>query len=108
LSAKRKAAATINKNWHAIKAFSRFIKNDAAIEEIKVVKPKNIKEEAPESLESKEVNKLIRDLENLAKDTGNYRDLAMVYLMLEAGLRVDEVRITNICDMEITERKGNI
>ena len=32
----------------------------------------------------------------------------MVYLMLESGLRVDEVRKTNIQDIEITERKGNI
>src|SRR5690242_7648725 len=73
LASKKKTASTINKIWSAIKLFSKWSGKNTAIEDITVVKQPDIKKQAPKSLDTKERNRLIRELDR----AGNARGYAI-------------------------------
>jgi len=102
LAARKKAAATINKIFHAIKSFGRWAGKPEITSNIRVIKPKNILNEAPSSLTRAERLRLIRDIDR----SGSPRDYAIVITALNTGLRLSELVALDRSDIEISERKG--
>lgn len=102
LTARKKSAATINKVFHAIRSFSRWAKKPQATEDIRVVKPQNILQQAPKSLSRTERLGLIREIDR----SGNTRDYAIVVTALNTGIRLNELVALDRSDVEISERKG--
>lgn len=56
----------------------------------------------PKSLSELEQNRLLREVYK----SGNKRDIAIVELMVGAGLRIGEVESLNLLDIQISDRKG--
>ena len=104
LIAKGKSASTVNKIWNAIKKFSKFVGKEETIEDIDVVKQQDYKKIAPKALTDKELKKLIREIDR----TGNKRDIAIVQVLANTGVRVSELVALNRDDVEISERKGRL
>jgi integrase/recombinase XerD len=102
LAAQKKSAATINKVFNAIKTFSRWSGKKENIEDVRVVKPKNILQEAPKALSKAERCKLIRDIDR----SGNKRNFAIIMLGLNTGIRLSELVALDRSDIDISDRKG--
>ncbi|MCR8978763.1 tyrosine-type recombinase/integrase [Brevibacillus laterosporus] len=85
-----------------IKSFSRWNGKQEIVEDIRVMKQVDYKQQAPKALDRNEYNKLIREIER----TGNKRDFAIVVTMLYTGLRVSELVNLDKSDIESSERKG--
>lgn len=58
----------------------------------------------PKALEDKDLNRLLRT----AYKAGKKRNIAIMELMVGAGLRIGEVEALNIHDVKITDRKGTV
>lgn len=104
LTVHKKAASTINKSWSAIKKFSKWVGNQEAINDIRVIKPRDFKKEAPKSLNRIERNKLIREVDRY----GSKRDYAIIITLLNTGLRISELVALDRDDIQISERKGTM
>lgn len=104
LTSKKKSAATINKVFNAIKSFCRWSGKKEAIEEISVVKQPNIINQAPKSLAKNEKYRLIREIDR----RGNRRGYAIVMVLLNTGIRLNELVALDRDDIEISERKGSL
>lgn len=59
---------------------------------------------APKSLDKKERNRVLREIER----SDNLRNIAIVYLLLYTGLRVSELVALNRQDVNIGERRGTL
>lgn len=99
-----KSAATVDKIYACISVYARYIQRPDIVENIKRIKPQNKRQTAPKSLEDLEIRRLKREVE---KD-GNKRDIAIVYLLLETGVRVSELCALNRQDVIISERSGEM
>lgn len=97
--------ATVNKHISAIKALCSWAVTEGhlKINPATEVKQVNLQRQAPKWLDRKEQHKVIR----LAEKDGP-RNLAVVMLMMKAGLRVDEVCNLRVSDVNISERKGSV
>ncbi|MCF2649937.1 tyrosine-type recombinase/integrase [Niallia circulans] len=104
LVSRRKSPATVNKIWNAIKKYSKWSQQVNTIEDISVVKPTNYKNEAPKALDRLELNRLIREIDR----TENKRDMAILQVLLNTGLRLSELVALDISDIEVSERKGQV
>ncbi|MCY7865915.1 tyrosine-type recombinase/integrase [Bacillus spizizenii] len=104
LTANGKSAATVNKIFNAIKSFSRWAKKEETIEDIRIVKQPDVKNQAPKSLPRLDRLRLIRESDR----SNNKRDYAIVTTLLHTGVRVSELTAFNRTDVEMSERKGNI
>jgi site-specific recombinase XerD len=104
LVSRRKSAATINKIFNAIKKFSKWSNKEHAIEDIAVVKSVNYKNEAPKSLDRLELNRLIREVDR----SENKRDMAILQLLINTGLRLSELTFLDKSDIEVSDRKGQL
>ncbi|WP_228275545.1 tyrosine-type recombinase/integrase [Gracilibacillus oryzae] len=104
LVSKGYSATTINKNWSAIKHFSRWVKKEDAIEDISVITPPNILNQAPKALSRNEVNKVIREIDR----SGSERNFAIAQILINTGIRLNELVNLNRTDIDISERKGNL
>lgn len=104
LVSRRKSPATVNKIWSAIKKYSKWSQQENTIEDISVVKPNNYKNEAPKALDRLELNRLIREIDR----TENKRDMAILQVLLNTGLRLSELVALDISDIEVSERKGQV
>ena len=104
LVSKRFAATTINKHWSSIKHYSRWAKKEETIEDISVISPPNMLNEAPKSLNRNEIHKIIREIDR----SGNVRNFAIVQLLINTGIRLNELVHLDREDIQITERKGSI
>lgn len=87
-----------------LKAFFRYLEEggeviDNPVDRIEAVK---IARETPKWLNRQEQNELLRKI----RKYGNIRELAIVCLMLQAGLRVQELVDLRRNDIAISERKG--
>ena len=104
LVAKKKSAATINKQWSAIKSFAKWSDRPEVIADIRVVKAMDIKKQAPKALDKVERSKLIRE----ADRSGKKRDFAIIIMLLHTGLRVSELVGLNKGDVDMSDRKGEV
>ncbi len=100
-----KKPATVNKHLTAIKALCKWAVAQGHLEHNPAAETKalNLQRQAPKWLNRKEQHRLIR----LAEKDGP-RNLAIVMLMMKAGLRVDEVCNLRLEDVKISERKGSV
>ncbi|GAB6152929.1 tyrosine-type recombinase/integrase [Desulfosporosinus burensis] len=104
LESKGNCAVTINNRFAAISQFARFIKRPDIIEDIRLPEVRQVRNIAPQSIERKERNNLLREIER----KGNLRDIAIVNVFLRTGLRVSELVALNRSDLTITERSGSV
>lgn len=104
LTARKKSPATINKTFHAIKSYCRYVGKTKAVENIRVVKQPSVLQQAPKALDKKERLRILREVER----NGNVRDYAIIVLLLNTGLRVGELVRLDRKDVEMSERKGTL
>lgn len=96
----------VNRALSSIVAFSDWAKLRGYIQEnpaTEIPWAKQIKN-PPKSLSELEQNRLLREVYK----SGNKRDIAMVELMIGAGLRIGEVESLNLSDIQISDRKGMV
>ncbi|GAA5416998.1 tyrosine recombinase XerD [Paraliobacillus ryukyuensis] len=104
LISKRYSATTINKHWSSIKHFSRWANRENAIEDISVISPPNLMNQAPKALSRNDVNKLIREIDR----SGNSRNMAIAQTLINTGIRLNELVNLDRNDLFISERKGTL
>lgn len=96
---------TVNKNLVSLRMFFAWLKKNDRVRDNPVAGVKQV------ALANKPVPKWLNRNEQAAlihavQDGGNLRDMALVGIMLHAGLRVSEVCALDRTDIEISERKG--
>lgn len=104
METKGRSATTINKVFAVISVFARFIKRQEIIQDIRFPEARKVNHIAPKSLERKERNSLLREVER----DGNLRNIAITYTLLHCGLRVSELVALNRDDIIIQERSGSV
>jgi site-specific recombinase XerD len=106
LKTEKIAPSTINRRVIVLRSFTRWARQKGWIEGDPINGIKQVKqvELAPRWLDRKEQLALRRATE---KD-GNIRNLAIITLMLNTGLRVSEVAGLTLDDVTLTERKGEL
>jgi site-specific recombinase XerD len=106
LNIKRQAPATINRRLVTLRVFCRWAMNVELIasDPTSGIKPVKQVQQAPHWLDRKDQYALRRATE---KD-GDPRNLAIILLMLNTGLRVSEVAALKLDDVEMSDRKGQV
>lgn len=99
-----KHPATLDKIFACISVYARFIQSPNIVKNIKRIKPQNKRQMAPKSLEGLEIKRLKREIEK----GDSKRDIAIVYILLETGVRVSELCALNREDITIRERSGEM
>ncbi len=102
----RAAPATINQRLTALSRFFQWaVANDhARTNPTSLVKQLRIEQAAPKALDKKQTRRLLRQVER----EENRRDIALVTLLLETGLRISEALALTPADLEINERSGSV
>ncbi|WP_197224775.1 tyrosine-type recombinase/integrase [Lysinibacillus sphaericus] len=100
---KKMAAVTINKIFRAIKNFAKEIERMDIVEDIRVVSPPNLKNQAPKSLREIERKKIMNEAQ---EDT--LRNLAIITVLLNTGVRVSELVMLDRSDVIILDDEGEI
>jgi len=105
LTVRRLKPGTINRRVAALRKFFSWTKENGWIGEIPRF-PRQVREQAqaPKSLTRVEQNRLLRAVERC----GNVRDLAIIRLLLGAGLRIGELVSLKITDLGLGERQGKV
>jgi len=106
LNVKRQSPATINRRLVTLRVFCRWAMNEGllASDPTSAIKPVKQVQPAPRWLDRKEQYALRR----AAEKDGDVRNLAILLLLLNTGLRVSEVAGLKLADVELSERKGEI
>lgn len=107
LTVNKKSSATILKVFNAIKAYCKWNKRTEAIKNIRVVKQQDLRQlSVPRILSLQERNRLIREV----KGMNNKRDIAIVTMLLNTGLRLSELVYLDIDDIYIdrSECRGTL
>ena len=103
LEKEQKSAGTIDKNYAAISVFTRFLGKPGLMLNItRKAKLKN--DEIPNSLKKCEKDSLLK----MVEADGNLRNIAIVYTLLQTGIRVSELCSLNNCDVEIGKKEGKV
>ncbi|MDQ0216338.1 site-specific recombinase XerD [Oikeobacillus pervagus] len=101
LELKQLSAGTIEKNFAAISVFAKFLGKPQLM--LHITRKEKIKsEEIPESLTADEKEHLLQEVER----DGNLRNIAIVYTLLQTGIKVSELCSLNCSDVEITGDRG--
>jgi site-specific recombinase XerD len=97
--------ATTNRKLASLRAFMKWAAGEKLLE-VPPRMPKGVEQvsSAPKALDRREMNSLIRAVER----HGSRRDQAIVLLLLNTGLRVNELSKLNLSDVEMSERKGKV
>lgn len=97
--------ATVNRRMAAIRSWLRWCQEHGEIESLPRW-PKRASEvqQSPKALTKQEQDRFLRAVER----EGSLRDMALVGLLLFAGLRVGEAVRLRVEDIEISERKGKV
>jgi len=105
LNVEKRSPATINRKLASVRVFCQWAIDCRFIESNPTSGIKSVKEVAqpPRWLDRKEVNALRR-----AAEKSEPRNLAILLLMLNTGLRVSEVAGLTLDDVTLKERKGSI
>lgn len=101
LAAQNKSPATINKIFQAIKAFCRFHGNKERVEGISVIKQADTLHKVPKALDREEIQRLSREMDK----SGRKRDYAIIMVLLNTGIRLNELVNLNRDDVRIREKK---
>lgn len=99
-----KSASTVDKIFACLSVYARFVGRPDAVDRIRRTRPQKKRETAPKSLEDLDRKRLLRDIEK----AGNNRDIAIVYVLLQTGVRVSELCALDRSDIQINERSGNL
>ena len=99
--------ATVNRRLVSLRRYFLWAKkqgmiNDSPFEMLERVRVKEQKDVAPRWLTRKEQLALLRAV----RQGENERDLAIIQMMLSAGLRISEVANLNLLDIELNDRSG--
>ena len=106
LSVERRSPATINRRLASLRTFFHWARAEGICREIPTDSVKGIQSSprAPKSLAKKDVDRLLREVEQ----DGNKRDLAMLQVLRHTGIRVGELTALRLADVAISERKGQL
>ena len=106
LNVKRQSPATINRRLVTLRIFSRWSVQQQFMLSDPTIGIKAVKEvpQAPRWLDRKEQYALRR----AAERDGDTRNLAIILLLLNTGLRVSEVAGLKLSDITLSERKGEV
>jgi len=104
LVSKGYSATTINKYWSSIKHYCRWAEKEYAIEDISVITPPNMLNQAPKALSRNDVNKLIREIDR----SGSTRNMAITQILVNTGIRLNELVNLDRNDIVMSERKGTL
>jgi len=106
LTVERRQPATINRRLTTLRRLCAWAKKDKLIEENPAEEVKGVEkvQVAPRSLDRKEAARLVK----YAEREGNKRNLAIVEVLKNTGIRVGELCALRRDDVEIAERKGHI
>lgn len=97
--------ATVNRRMAAIRAWMRWCQEQGLIENLpRWPKRAAQVQHAPKALSKREQERFLRAVEK----EGNRRDVALIGLMLFAGLRVGEAARVRVSDVSISDRKGKV
>jgi site-specific recombinase XerD len=98
--------ATANRRLAALRKFFGWAKGVGLVTDRPTDAVRGVEEapRAPKSLDRKEIDRLIREVEN-AKHP---RDIAIVQVLRHTGLRVGELAALRLGDITISERKGTV
>jgi len=104
----RSKPATVNKARIALKRYFDWLVKQGVLKESpwSAIRPVKQGRRAPRWLDRKEQRALLRAVQQGRKPSR--RDIAIVYLLLHAGLRVEELCNLRLEDAEISERKGKV
>ena len=96
---------TINYRLVGLRVFFNWAVQEKLVKE-NPVRVKNLQEPvtAPRSLEDREYNRLLREVQR----RGSKRNIAIMQLMRHAGLRVSELCNLEMGDIKISQRKGKV
>jgi site-specific recombinase XerD len=97
--------ATINRKLASLRAFLKWAVGEGTIESVPRM-PQGVEQvqSAPKALDRREMNALIRAVER----HGSVRDQAIILVLINTGLRVQECSSLNVEDIEMSERKGKV
>jgi site-specific recombinase XerD len=106
LEVERRSPATINRRLASLRTFFQWARAEGLCREIPTDAVKGIQSSprAPKSLSKKDVDRLIREVEQ----SGNKRDLAVLQVLRHAGIRVGELVALRLSDVTLSERKGQL
>jgi len=97
--------ATINRKLASLRAFMKWAAGEKLLE-VPPRMPKGVEQvsSAPKALDRREMNSLVRAVER----HGSRRDQAIILVLLNTGLRVQECSALDVADVEMDERKGKL
>ena len=97
--------ATTNRKLASLRAFMKWAAGEKLLE-VPPRMPKGVEQvsSAPKALDRREMNSLIRAVER----HGSRRDQAIILVLLNTGLRVNELSELDLADLEMSERKGKL
>ncbi len=106
LTVEHRSPATINRRLASLRTFFQWARAEDLCREIPTDSVKGIQTSprAPKSLPKKDVDRLIREVEQ----SGNKRDLAILQVLRHTGIRVGELTALRTSDVTISERKGQL
>ncbi|MFT9494446.1 tyrosine-type recombinase/integrase [Anaerosolibacter sp.] len=103
---------TVNKNIVAIKAFFKFALNKEFITQNPAMKVKMKRTEtqysSPRGLREQELMNFVKAIGEEEDDSKRLKALAMCYLMLKAGLRVDEIVNVTVSNIQVRRKKRHV
>lgn len=107
---KERKPATVNKALVTLKGYFEWAvdNNLIKINPARKIKLQEKQKLAPKWLERNEQNKLIREVEKEKNDFKKARDMAIVQIMVQAGLRVEEVANLVVNDMQVNCKSGKV
>ena len=97
--------ATVNRKLASLRAFMKWAVGEGTIESVPRM-PQGVEQvsAAPKALDRREMNSLVRAVER----HGSKRDQAIILVLLNTGLRVNELSALDSSDIEMSERKGKL
>ncbi|HEY7065630.1 MAG TPA: tyrosine-type recombinase/integrase [Chloroflexota bacterium] len=106
LTVEQRSPATINRRLASLRTFFQWARAEGLCRELPTDQVKGIQSSprAPKSLPKKDVDRLIREVEQ----SGNKRDAALLQLLRHTGIRVGELVALRLSDVTLTERKGQL
>jgi site-specific recombinase XerD len=97
--------SSVNRKLASIRSFLKWAKSEDGIEDLPRF-PQSMEQvkSAPKALDRTEMHALVRAVERY----GDSRDQAIILVLLNTGLRVNELSELNLSDVEMSERKGKV